>query len=234
MSSWRRKRWEVEAEATVKPDFHYWYYGCKCAPEWRNYRTHEKYQYCFELCYDEEVGDKDFARICTEILVELFSPYWTSMWVRDSGHNHGFLLPNGEALGKKEDFFAAFSRYLRENEVSMPVLLEKKSKDIAVFSDGLYLPVLRSYLSDLPAELPVRGLSIYGYREAFLPSEDYIVELERRELLGWSVLAEYGECRDSLEFFANDGEEIDSQVFLQTVRRVCEKYGKNLRVKEEW
>lgn len=233
MFFWRRKRQEVEAEAVVQPDFHYWYYGCRRAPEWRDYWTREKYQYCFELCYDEEVGDDDFARICTEILIELFSPYWTSMWVRDSGHNHGFILPNGEPLGRKEDFFAAFSRYLRENEVPVPVLLEKKSKDIAVFSGGLYLPILKSYLSDLPTELPVRGLSIYGYREPFIPSEDYVVEQERRELLSWSVMAEYRECRDSLEFFVNDGEELNSQALLQTVKRVCEKYGKNLRVKEE-
>ena len=125
MFFWRRKRQEVEAEAVVQPDFHYWYYGCRRAPEWRDYWTREKYQFCFELCYDEEVGDDDFARICTEILIELFSPYWTSMWVRDSGHNHGFILPNGEPLGRKEDFFAAFSRCSGEEEVPVPGLLEK-------------------------------------------------------------------------------------------------------------
>ncbi len=46
-------------------------------------------------------------------------------------------------------------------------------------------------------------------------------------------MAEYGECRDSLEFFVNAGEELDSQALLQTVKRVCEKYGKNLRVKDD-
>ena len=158
--------------------------------------------YYFELNYSGEVGDHDFPAICSQILCDLFSEYWVSIWIHDS-YTRNFLLPDGERGGKKECFSAAFSRYLRRSNIQIPVLFYKKDEMVS-FSKGICLPILNSYLSDISPEFPVRCFRFYGYETPFEPTNDFEKEKQRKETLPHAAMAEYGECigSDHLYFFA--------------------------------
>ena len=132
---------------------------------------------------------------------------------------------------KKECFSTAFSRYLRRSNTQIPVLFYKKAEMVS-FSEGICLPVLNSYLSDISPEFPVRCFHFYGYETPFEPANDFKKEKQRRETLPHMVMAEYGECigSDHLYFFAATASDRDKKAFRETVERACAAYGKELRI----
>ena len=185
--------------------------------------------YYFELNYSGEVGDHDFPAICSQILCDLFSEYWVSIWI-DDPHTRNFLLPDGERSGKKECFSTAFSRYLRRSNTQIPVLFYKKAEMVS-FSEGICLPVLNSYLSDISPEFPVRCFHFYGYETPFEPTNDFEKEKQRKETLPHAAMAEYGEClgSDHLYFYAAVSE-CEKNALRETVKRACAAYGKELHI----
>ena len=205
-------------------------------------RVEEKYTYrllqesnaedgsqLFELYYSDETGDLDFARICTEILSELLSPFWVNMWL-GVPQTSNYLLPDGQRSRGNEPFSKAFAGYLQRSGERAAVLLDKKSREMMTFSNGVYLPALSSYLSDISPQFPVRWMTLYGYTTRFAPAKTFKKEAEQIEKNTWDIKVRYEECRDHMTIEVKSSANCDVEETCRLIETVCRRYGKTFCV----